>query len=165
MLVTVYGDDQTNCDVYLRDFSDWLVFSSGVFLRKGPARAPFPSSTQRGKVVWYVRLGRGPRTRIRAEFGTPEFDAEYQAALFRRAAEFVDKILHGTKPADLPVEQPTKFDLHRQSARFDDSRTVSAACKRGDRINRPCPLLALSDIPVAPHMSAFGGKADMARVP
>jgi ABC-type uncharacterized transport system substrate-binding protein len=42
--------------------------------------------------------------------GLISYAANYQT-LFRRAADLVDKILRGTKPGDIPVEQPTKFEL------------------------------------------------------
>jgi len=37
--------------------------------------------TRHGKAVWYVRVDKGPRIRLRAEYGSAEFDAEYQSAI------------------------------------------------------------------------------------
>jgi putative tryptophan/tyrosine transport system substrate-binding protein len=59
------------------------------------------------------------RTRLPSMYGQKEFaDAgglitygPNTADLWRRAATYVDKILKGAKPADLPVEQPTTFEL------------------------------------------------------
>jgi hypothetical protein len=36
-------------------------------------------TTRHGKTVWYVRVDKGPRIRLLAEFGSPDFDGEYQA--------------------------------------------------------------------------------------
>ncbi len=71
-------------------------------------------NNQRKQVVDLAIKHRLPAAYTRPEFaeagGLMYYGANYND-LFRRAATYVDKILKGAKPADLPVEQPTKFEL------------------------------------------------------
>ena len=61
-------------------------------------------------------------------YGASEFD------LFRRAAGYVHRILQGTKPAELPVEQPVKFEL-----------AVNLKTAKAIGLTLPPGILALAD--------------------
>ncbi|MFO1099027.1 MAG: tyrosine-type recombinase/integrase [Xanthobacteraceae bacterium] len=53
-------------------------------------------TTRHGRTVWYVRVGHGPRIRINHDFGTPEFNQAYQAAVAGDAAPVTSKLGAGT---------------------------------------------------------------------
>jgi putative tryptophan/tyrosine transport system substrate-binding protein len=66
------------------------------------------------KIIDFLESNRIPGIFVVREYVLAGGLMSYGASLpdsFRRSATFVHKILHGTKPSDLPVEQPTKFDL------------------------------------------------------
>jgi ABC-type uncharacterized transport system substrate-binding protein len=71
-------------------------------------------NTQQLRIVDFAAKNRLPAMYAAPEFvdggGLMYYGPSY-ADLFRRAATYVDKILKGAKPADLPVEQPTKFEM------------------------------------------------------
>ena len=84
------------------------------------------------------------KNRLPAVYGQPEFmeigGLVYYGAsytdLFRRAAAYVDKILKGTKPADLPVEQPKKFDfiINLKAAKQIDLTIPPNVLVRADKV-------------------------------
>jgi putative ABC transport system substrate-binding protein len=57
-----------------------------------------------------------------------------QSDIFRRAADYVNKILRGAKPADIPVEQPTKFDF-----------VINLTTAKALGLDIPDKLIALAD--------------------
>jgi ABC-type uncharacterized transport system substrate-binding protein len=72
------------------------------------------ATSHRRQIIRLATRNRLPAMYDRREFvddGGLMTYAVSQNDLFRRAAIYIDKILKGTKPADLPVEQPTKFEF------------------------------------------------------
>src|SRR5258708_14468025 len=68
----------------------------------------------RGQIVEMALRNRLPAASLQKEYADAGFLLTYGADtrdIYRRAAGFVDKIFKGAKPADLPVEQPPKFEL------------------------------------------------------
>jgi putative ABC transport system substrate-binding protein len=73
-----------------------------------------PFFSERKRIVELAAKYRYPAIYFQAEFvdagGLMSYGVDYDD-LYRRSAVYVDKILKGAKPADLPVQQPTKFEL------------------------------------------------------
>jgi putative ABC transport system substrate-binding protein len=100
------------------DGADQLDSAFSALTREHPgALLIFPGSmffTERRRIVNFVVKHRLPTmfgAREYAELGGLMAYGANLADLFRRSATYVDRILKGAKPGDLPVEQPTKFEL------------------------------------------------------
>jgi putative ABC transport system substrate-binding protein len=72
------------------------------------------ANVNRVRINTFALVARLPTIYVQREYveagGLMSYGPNFPS-MFRRAADYVDKILRGAKPADLPVEQPTKFDL------------------------------------------------------
>ena len=79
--------------------------------------------TRHGKAVWYVRVGHGPRLRLRAEYGTTEFSVEYRNALADTPA-----------PKTLPSTSSFTWWLARYRETSDWSSLSAATRRRRDNI-------------------------------
>ena len=104
--------------------------------------APSPLiNTQQRQVLDFAAKNRLPAMYPTSELveagGLMSYAPNY-TDLYRRAADFVDKILKGTKPADIPVEQPTKFEfvVNLKSAKQIGVTIPPNVLARADRVIR-----------------------------
>ena len=101
----------------VRSPDDFTGVSERIVKRRVRALLTNPSpvlNTIRTRVVEFATKNRLPAMYANLQFvesGGLMAYAHSSVDAYRRAAVYVDKILKGTKPADLPVEQPTKFEL------------------------------------------------------
>jgi putative ABC transport system substrate-binding protein len=84
----------------------------------------------RGQIAEMALRNRLPAASLQRELAEAGFLLTYGADirdLYRRSAVFVDKIFKGAKPADLPVEQPTKFEL---VINLKTAKALGITCRR-----------------------------------
>jgi len=117
---------------------------NGAFMKMARGRAdavivlPSPMLfSERRKIIDLATTHRLPSMAMAREFAELGGLMAYGASirdLFRRASVYVDEILQGTKPADIPVEHPTKFEL-----------VINLKTAKTLGITLPPTLLALAD--------------------
>jgi putative tryptophan/tyrosine transport system substrate-binding protein len=118
------------------------AFSAITEQRAQALMVPSPNPVtfaNRGRIVSFVQRNRLPSMYTVREYVDDGGLMSYghnNADLYRRAATFVNKILQGAKPADLPVEQPTKFELiiNLKTAKALGLTIPQTVLQRADRV-------------------------------
>jgi putative ABC transport system substrate-binding protein len=142
----VAGVGLQSLEVRSPDELDGLVMAAS----RGQAQVLFPlidalTLTHRARIADLARANHLPSILDRREYAVDGGLTSYEPNILeqqRRAAVFLDKILKGAKPADLPIERPTNLRLHDQPQHRERSGpnhpAVSlAAGQRGHSANRP----------------------------
>ena len=113
-------------------------------------------ANRHGKVVWYVRVGRGPRIRIRAKYGTPEFETAYQSAVSGERPRIPGKAAHGTLR--------WLFDLYRQTSAWT-SLAQSTRSKREQIMMRVLETAAHEPVSAITEAHVIAGRERRAAKP